>query len=456
MVNIDHNPLLAEVELVRTQGPAHNKYSMTAEIITVDNQAKHQFSKVIKLDTLRDIQNNTSDVLMLSGMISAGVYTKRIYPFQNNLDIVLTIIPITERAERPAYLKPRITRYTAVLLDRLDGNLNQNAQTAVTEEMLDLADTIEVEFQLIPKAIELLRAIEIGVIIRQTTVEEALKALLSKEITRLQLDAKTAITNVDVVPANNQLPREHIVIRENTRLLDLPDYLQENAGGFYSAGVGNYILDNSWYIFPLYDTSRLNKTKHTLTFVNLPTGKFPGLDATYRRNASNTVILVTGRSKLVNVAQQRQQDQGAGVRFSNANRFMDGYGETKDNKTHLQRNNLNNEMVVTDRSDQMKMARISKTPIHSNPFKELSSLAARNGSIVHCVWENGNIELLVPGTTCQFIYQDGPILKTLKGCLLFAHEYLHLLGTGMMQVNYGSVIHITLFVNNVHDTTNKT
>jgi hypothetical protein len=395
--------------------------------------------KVLSLDLDEDFENNYSDELLVNVIIPGGTYAKRIYPNKSKIEITLYRIPIMEASDvNDPESVLQAERYTATMIDEGNPVVEGGSGNSATEDALNLTSLYQITFQLVNKALEQLRLISVGGNFRNTTIEEVLKALMTTESKRIEVEGSRLPKGVDMVPASNTSQRAHVVIKQGFPLVQVPSYLQKHCGGVYSAGLGYYLKGDFWYVYPSYDTSRFNQADRTLTIINVPPNKFPNIERTYRKDGKNLVILATGEVQFRDDSEVMQLNQGNGVRFANANQFMNGFAKIENNRAMVSRSSNNNEFVVEHRPNGNNNVRMGSQPITANPFVEYSNLARRQGGILALEWQNSQPSLIYPGMAGKLLYLDKDEIKEVHGVLLKAHHYTQLRGQGLMETRYVS------------------
>jgi hypothetical protein len=323
--------------------------------------------------------------------------------------------------------------------------IDSGAVNSVSEEALDLSNVFEVNFQLVNKALEQLRVITVGGIWRNCTVEDTVKGILTTESKKVEVEDIRMPQGVDMVPAANTAKRDHISIPHGTRLVDVPQYVHERCGGIYRTGLGYYLRGDYWYIYPCYDTTRFFDVEKTLTVINVPSNKLPQVERSYRLDGTNLLVLATGEIKFRDDSEVQQLNAGNGVRFADADRFMRGFTETKDNKTVASRGKNNSEFIAIKRADGLNNVQVSKDAITANPYIEYSRLARREGSMIALEWQNSDPRLIFPGMMVKLLYlEEGLVLETF-GVLVKAHHYVHNQAKGMAEIRYRTSSVLSVF-----------
>lgn len=403
--------------------------------------------KLVSIDYVEDFMNNYTECIMVHLLMLKGTFAKRVYPYLNNMEMELNSQPISEIGDaEDGSIPNQSERYVAVMVDEGNPIIENSTKNTASEEELNLGGFIEMKFMLINKSVEQLRMITIGEILRNVTGEEAVKALLTKYSRTVNIDEDRKVKGVDMVKANNQEKREHVIIPHGTPLVELPFHIHYKCGGLYSAGLGYYLQDDHWYLFPCFDTTRFNDVQKTLTIIIVPPDRFPGIERTYRLDGDNLVIIATGDTKFRELSNVAQLNRGNGVRFGDADAMMGEYSTTKGNKTVASRAKNNTEIVTDKRPNGKNMVLMGQNKVNGNPFVEYSLAAARQGSAVTFTWQNSNRSLLYPGMPVKVQYLDGPDIKTLMGVLLSAHNYISLKEPGLTGTRYTNNSMLGVFV----------
>jgi hypothetical protein len=444
-MEIENSSLMREIESVIYNKEKPKLYTWKLEIHA--NKETHVPLKIISIDNPMNYEQNYGDEIIVEVAMLGGTYAKRVFPFQNNLDITLYKIPVTNVSESVDDEESiESERYTAILLDKENPLMEANGANSPTEDVMNLTNIFNIKFQLVNKALERLRLISVGGIYRNQTTEEVVKAILTKESKELGVDKGRTPIGVEMVAGSNQTKREHICIPQGTRLVDMPEFVHKKCGGIYNAGLSYYFQGDFWYVYPTYNTERFNESQRTLTVINVPSNKFPGIENTYKRDGDSLTVIATGSVKFTDDTDKNQLNEGNGVRFSDASKFIEEFVSVKGNKASVSRKDNNSEFVSESRKNSLNNVVTSSESITANPFVEYSKLARRQGGVLSFVWENSNPSVMFPGMVAKVMYlEDGEIVE-IFGSILNAHHYTHLKGTGMFAGRHVTNTAISLFV----------
>ena len=447
-MDITTSSLWQEVDRILASGekPVHSTWDLTIYA----NDLQIAPFKVLSIDFSHDFLHNYTDLIMVSLALPLGTFIKKVYPYLDNLDIELIRRDIGEtNGTVDADAVTQVERYTATMIDTGNPVIESNIGRISSEEDLNRIDIPIITFQLTNKSLEQIRLIPVGGIYRNMTVENLIKALMTKESQTAKVSEDRKLKGVQMVKASNQKVRETLIIPQNVLLVDVPHHVHYHCGGVYSSGLGYYLFKDHWYIFPAYDNTRFTDGDPTLTIVNVPKNLLPGIERTYRKDGDNLVIIATGDTSFKELSNIAQLNDGNGVRFADASKMMDNFVVTKGNKATASRAKTNTEIVGEERTNKLNYVTTALRQINANPFIEYSDLASRQGSGISVVWENSNRSLLYPGMPVKYQYLDGTDVKELYGVLLGAHEFVSLREPGPMSSRYTSSTTLNIFVKSV-------
>ncbi len=405
--------------------------------------------KVISLDIFRDFRQNFGDEVELEMMIPAGTFAYDIYPYRQDLLISLRREGRQVDSDNPL-ISPDIEaqQLRATLVDDYSVAVEGMRSSAQSREALNLMEILTVKVQLIDLALENVRLHSVGGLFRDITPADCLKYILTAIANDIELDDENKIKGVEMVESPNSDKYKHIVIPSGTRLPDVPMLLQKKVGGLYPTGMGAYLYRQYWYVFPLYDLTRFDKSVKSLTLINIPTNQMPGVERTYRTTANQVIALVTGDVKHLDRTEAVMQNEGNGVRYLDARRAVDGFADTSEgeNKAKVMRADNNNEFMAEGRKNGLNNVTTSGNKITANKFEEMSKLSRRLGSEIQCIWENSEIGAIYPGMPVKFMYIKDDRVRELKGVVLGAQHYVQTHGVGVTESRHRTDSTLHLFV----------
>lgn len=391
--------------------------------------------KVISIDILRDYANAFGDQIYLDCAIGAGTFSHLIYPFREDFEVVIyrRHMRPNDKRYKPVEENVVATTYRGYVLDAGSKVVESNGKLGTNAEMGDLIDILNVKIQLLDPTIEQIRMQSVGTIIRDKTTPVALHYLFTEVSKVADGDVENKVQGVNFYPEppttssrpplNNEVQR-HIVIPHGTPFFEVPEYLNRRCSGIYNSGLGFYLQKKNWYIYPLYYLKRFDEDRKTLTLVKVPDRRLPGSERTYRKTDNQTIALVTGAARHVDDSENKQVNEGNGVRFADARKMMSGFVEVEGNRAKALRANNNSEYVANERKTKLNNAKISDVRITSNNFMEASRLARRQGAFIQCIWQNSDMDSIFPGMGVKYIYTEKNEVKEVLGVVHQAHHYI--------------------------------
>jgi hypothetical protein len=417
-VEFEDTPLMAEVQKVLAGGFTTTNYTWEVIVHTPDDDLTPlNFQSV---NFLRAYHDSFGDEITLTMLFGAGTFAHRIHKNRDKLEVTLKKIPVTEYVdEEDTDRQIESERFSAILIgDFTSPSLGQGRE-AKDEDSLNLINLVDVHFQLQDKACEQLRVLMTGGIGRNTNVQNFLTTVISNDTANIKVNGERALKGIDMVPADNKDVKDHIVVTQGTRLVDLADFVQKRIG-VYNAGIGSYIQGSYWYIYPLYDTTDFNRRVKTLTLLVVPENKLSNVERTFLTEGDSTTILVTGQTHFRDDAGSNYLNYGNGVRYADATKLLDQNTDTSGNKTKLDRGR-NNAEFMTDQA-QLQYAPVSSNRITANPFTLLSMQASMRGGVFQAVWQNSDPSLITPGMVVKVVYFEEDEIRDVYGIM---HQATH-------------------------------
>lgn len=443
-MDILDSALGSDIKAITNNPSSSSMYYWSADIHCTEELTVRPF-KVLSIDFVCDYAKNFTDEIIISVTMGAGAYAYRVYPNMSKLEMTLFKAPVNEVGGGTDDNRPLETeRYVATLVNPVNPAITGNTFNQADELDLDLTNIVTVNFQLIAKSVDQFRMRSFGGIFRNSTVEEVIKAVLTTECKFINADKRAVPAGVEMTPANNTKRREHVVIPQGIRLVDVPGYVHQTCG-VYSAGFAYYFLNGTWFVFQPFNNVDFNKAQRTLTLIRVPPNRMPGAERTFMKNGDAVSVIVTGKSDISNKSENQMLNQGNGVRFGDGDQFMDNFVKVKDNKAVAGRGGANNEFTTVKRPNGLNNVALAEGRISSNPFLEYSKLASRDGTFLSMSWENSNPTLLYPGMPVKIVFlQEDEITET-YGVLIHAHHYVQTLGNGFQTSRHITTSNLTVF-----------
>lgn len=444
-MELEYTPLYREARAIVDKGQTSAHNTWTARIHYGDG--KYFDPLVVKaVNVHRNYHKSFSDIRTITVTMGYGDYARLIYPNRVGLEITLTKQALGENSSTVNMEgAAESEKYSASLLDGPVAPTTAQGTESNDREALNLINVVDVNFQLFDKAVEQIRTMMTGGIRRTTTVEKALRGAITEQALSAKVPQAVALTGIDMVEANNQDLKGQIVVKHGIYLIDLPDLMQKRYG-VYSTGIGSYIQNKTWYIFPLYDTNAFSKRKKTLTILVVPKRKFTQVERTYRVDGDSTMLVIAGETGFKDDSGTNYVNTGNGVRFASAKGLMESPVTVSGNRAFADRGANTTEMIADHGINGINHAPVSAKQITDNPFTEYSFLASKNGGLFKGIWQHGDPALLFPGMCVKVVYVDGDDVKHIYGVLHGVDCVTHLIGS-INSKRYSTNLTLTVFVN---------
>ncbi len=443
-MGVDATLLMREVQAIADKGDGLQHYRLTCRI----RAGNHWMSpmRLTHFSLERDYESANGDGVSLELQMGRGEYTYRIVPNRDELWVDLTATPLYENSDIQRGDKGSNTRrYRAILVDQEDDAVTGRSPQAGSEEDLNRSSPKVVHLQLMDEGFYQSRMVSVGRNYRKIPPAQALRSLLTETRSLVTGKDQQKIRGADLVEGFNTKPREQIVIPHGTPLLKVPKLLQEEEGGIYPTGLGCYLQDGLWYIYPLYNLERHKKDPRVLTVLNVPPNRYHGAERTFRKTKNQVVVVATGNMAGYDTGLYGQLNEGNAMRFMDADQLLNPV-EHGDNKAIARRQDNMFEFEGAKLKSGFSNARWAPERATSNPFKYYSKLAHRKGRYVLVQWQHGDSSLLYPGMPVKFLTNANNELKTLHGVLVGVHEQRMAQEPGPVNSRYPAIITLKLFL----------
>lgn len=450
-MTVSTTSLQEEVNQITAQGPLPVSFRWDA-VLHMTGQVDITPLRVLSLDIVRDYEKNIGDEIMLELVFGHGDYQLRILPNKSNLSVTLTRTTLKETTGVEATnLAPTSQLYRAIVISGSSSTVEGNSLAAYNVEAGNLLSVVTVRFQLKDLTVEQTRMQSVGGILKNAKVGDAITALLTTTAKDLSVDQSHALTGVQVTEADNTQAYAHIVIPHGTRALDVPAYIQHYYGAPYASGMGSYIQDKVWWIYPLFDLTQYDKAKKGLTIVNITKTTMPGQVRTYRTTYNQVIILATGEGRHADDSESMQLNQGNGSRYASADQVMDHFAEVTDNKAIAYRVKNASEILGQNRPTGLNNITMAARSITNNPMLQMSSLAKGMTSVVMATWENALPSLITPGMPVRYMYEVNNQVFELKGTVVKTQTHARSAAPGLLPAPHTTTTVITCRVTRLLD-----
>ena len=444
---VDATLLLKEVDKVIREGSGDSN-----RVLTIKIKAGDIWVDPIRIESLRTVRSYASsqwaDIKMMEVKVTGGVYAFDLLKNRDNIIVDVTYVELSPGTSNPVPDKPSITRrYNVVIQNINDITLTNKNAAMSSREAIDLATPfVDVNMQLIEASAYGALMLQGGDTYRNMTGMDSLHAECLKLQSAMSKKDTDRILRIEIADGYNTTVRKNVVIPPQTPLKNIPFWIHEKEGGLYPAGVGRYLQNQVFYIYPLYDVDRSKKNQLTLTIINVPNDRYQGGEYTYRLEGNNLTIICTGTAKLNDASLIDKLNSGNGVRFTQAKNLVRGIDLVKDGKMLIDRASNVYEVAVDKLQGNNTNFRQAKQAITDNPYLEYSELARKQGQQLDIQWTHGDIDLLYPGMPVKYMTVDRDTVSSYLGVLSGAEELRAPANPGIKNSRYPAKAQLAVFI----------
>lgn len=363
----------------------------------------------------RDYVENVSDYIEIQLSCLLGTYLYDIYPFMDNMELSLSLVRQEQVNNKPVRLTER---FKAVFL--LEKNSSLPSMSRQSKDDLNQNLPIVLTLQLIDRSAETTRIktvqgsfdARINPKNKDMGPGSFLKSLISEHTGKILIDNKPCIDKVNIEPADNKSNLGSVTIPSNTRLVELPEFIQIKSSGVYNAGIGNYIQRFSsslvetskvFFVYSLYNPEKYHKSEHKIIFYAPPTSNDSLADCTYKYSDKVLRVVSQSLSRIADTKDSLIMSTGGGYRLAHANSFTKKPVEMTENGPKFKKTGLVTEVVHKERPDGLNFA--PGKGIGSNLFEMNSEVLAKAGKYVKLRVTNLDMDFLFPGAPCKIVYE---------------------------------------------------
>lgn len=444
-MNIQDQDIYREVERVVHSGGKQIAYHLNCIIHTPTEDIDVFW--VEKRELMQDYALAYAEELVIGVVLGSGTFNHKVVPHRDILEVTFIRTPLQSfgdfnpNEERQLFGK----RYKAKLLDNSSSVLESNIPGQVSLEKADRTNLISVRMQLIEPVLFALRLKTFGGTLKQAKPREALRAILGSLSTINSTDGNKGNIRVHVADNITEEVFANVPIPVS-KLVHFPLVLNQIVGGLYPTGLGRFFKDLTWYVYPIYDTSRFKKERVGLTLVNVTADKFPNPEVSFLKTDDQVVVISTGQVKHIDRSESLQLNVGNGVRYLDAKNSFKNFAEVKDNKIYVNKDKNTKTFLSELRKEDEQWVPEADDRVTSFHNLEASKISERLGSYVMVSWENCDESVLRPGMPVRFLYMDGQTPTELFGTLLSVEVFDSVNTRNVKQLRHLSNASLTIFI----------
>lgn len=432
-MSIDNSVLFENIKELVAKGAGYStQYSYEAFIVFAEE--RWPLAAVNKIDIERDYRASYCDSIIMEALVTGGIYSYHIYPNRNNFQVYLKRKPMLPSGLAPAATFEReFFVYDAILIEAQSPTLVDEGNFSDDERIADTTGLLTIHLQLMESCIAPLQPLSANGIYRNVTVQDVIMTLMRG---RPYYDNTDDLPDgIDMVPSTNQQRYQSLVIPETVALLETPDYLQ-NTYGVYTGGLGFYLQDRIWYLYPVLKTDQLYDDRRSLSLVAMDSKRMPGAEATYRLLDDQLMMLATGQTVQEDLTNARQRAQGNAIRYPDARRLLDNFSSHKNGKGFMDNTKNMVEYIGQVRKDEKTYVHTPESGSTGNHALQASRLATASTNLMEVEWHNAHPAMVLPGMPVRYLYRENKTVKSIRGNVLGCRHRSRALDPGLLQATH--------------------
>lgn len=383
-----------------TSNPVHWKYEAIFITATGEQIPVHNVQALARISMYFA---ETTDYLFITVNLFKSAYQQLLQGNRKQLKLQLTRSPTTVSGDPVTTGGNYVETYCAHLLDLTSEAIETRPGAATGTYLDDLGGFVTTKVQLVERGIAEFRLWEISGVYRNCTMGQLILGLLSTPIKALGESGEISY-NVTMYAPDNDEPYYQRIIPNGITLVDIPGYLQ-HMWGVYMGGIGNYLSQGMWYVFPLYNFNRYHKATKRVTIINVPTNEMLGLTVSYHVDGNEIYIYATGDTKHIDTSDKRLDKSGTGFKAAKLGNLVTGFTESANGETFIPKGKNLNVVSFDDREVEADNIKAVPNLLSDNLWRDSSNVIQNMGNFIKLSWENSNMGILYPGIPVRFIYK---------------------------------------------------
>ena len=408
------NPIIKDLfSKLETKSRSNVLWRYTAEFID-DNNKIIPIHNVLGFKLVCNFIENIAPVFWLNVQVTRSIKLQVLGINRRMLRVRFRRTPTTLAGTIESSVTTYVTMYQAFIRNPRDEKIEARPNTVTNTGMDDVYALEELDIQLVENGLFEFREYNAGKVYRNVKFDQLLAGAMSRPIQALSDSGKIGY-DVTVAPIHNTNIEYQLAIPENTKLIDLPSYLQKNSG-IYQQGMANFLMNGHWYIYPPYKLDNFPNTKNRLTIINVPKNELLGINKSFYIESGNVVIFATGDSLHLDNIENELDKEGNGIRLTKTGDRLDHNTVTDKGVTTLNPGNVI-ELSVDNRVGGVNRMKPSSDGFSNNPWNAASNVASKICGKLVVQWEYSDPFLLMPGMPARIIYRVNNTLYSTLGTL---------------------------------------
>lgn len=426
----------SEVTEILSKGTQYIFPTITATLHTPSEDIS--ITNINHLDIDTNYNSELSDSVSIDFMFRLGDYRDVLLKYRNTIEITISIdytdVTYSGTTDTGVYNrqsiitkekatgdKPIVNRYRFIL-GVVDKRFKDSVYSKMSTADLNELDVIVVTGQCVDPIVLGLKQYVVSGIYRDYKLETVVKGLLQKYLGALSIDEDKFTYKFNIMPFDNDTTYDHIIIKSNTKLIQLPYIFQNEDYGIYNGGINLYIYKdiNDNYIinlYPVYDNSKFETTTNNRLLIysgDKPSKSLNEVTYFKESKASKDIKIVVSNVNIQDTGLNDTVELGDGLFNVNPNLVLDDDLKAFDSAKMY----FNTEELLTKEVNDNNSSKISRyldTNQDDNLYKYRAKILKTLSTLGTITIAKPDIRIFMPGMYLQYIYNNANTIVTKKG-----------------------------------------
>lgn len=389
---------------------SNTEFTLDIEFTNTDDPSySHTPQWIDGLTIVQSFAEDFADRVILELSLAPRDYMA-LFAASQNLQVAIRVVYFNSQTSQRVFLPVPMSRtYKAMLVNPQDlskkyttGSLMPTRDMPLTEQ--HISARIPTKLNLIESPVYTMRQQKFHGIYQKQKVADVIAHIAQS----------FSIKQVYLVPPDNTMVWDHIIIPPSHGIDEIFDYLQYSYG-VYMKGIDWYYTNSMLYIYPAYENDPA--IPHKADIYNAPSGSYAGMRSYHTTVGPMLNIVSTTDVNTADISRPSAENVGTGFSFMRAATLIDLYANTTAKGTFITNDVALTVNSVKDRAMTKKANNPTYTKTTDNIFEQNSRLAKWDTTLLECGWTNAVPYLLHPGHAIRYHFDKAGVFTTQKGIL---------------------------------------
>ena len=353
------------------------------------------------IEWTRDYNGAATDDLRVIFSLDGGLYKDIIMDYKEHLEITIV--------KKSKDVVVDSTRYKFIILKDTGTNFKQVMNVATSSQLSSFVP-VDIEGQCIDMDLYSLDDIQIEGIYKNTDLKSVIESEMLESIDKINYGEHKSDISLNITNVDNTNSFRHVTIPTGTKILDLPEYLQQSDSyGLFNSSVGTYLQKYNGkkylYVYPTMDIKQYDLVENKAMIFVSNNKRLGTAGTTFMSDGKLIKIIADPNIEKLEDGNNRLFKGGNAITYSNPDNVYKSYRNIDNGNTLSGKKDTNIKTISTkDMKDGTVKSKYLGTI--NNAYKYRSETLRDSLTIYKLNWHNGDIDVIYPGMPCCFIYED--------------------------------------------------